>query len=123
MASLKAEFLSHYQDVHGVPLRSRAFGAIRTLNRLGAATAPLSNLRGARCGAARARARHRPPAAAAALRAPDADALGPQRARRARGTRGDVVFLADSFTTFTEPAVGRAAIELLEAAGYRVRLE
>ena len=44
MASLKAEFLSHYQDVHGVPLRSRLFGSIRALNRLGSATAPLSNL-------------------------------------------------------------------------------
>jgi len=33
------------------------------------------------------------------------------------------VFLADSFTTFTEPQVGRAAIELLEAAGWQVRLE
>ena len=33
------------------------------------------------------------------------------------------MFLADSFTTYTEPAVGRAAIELLEAAGWRVRLE
>jgi ferredoxin len=44
MASLKSEFLSHYQDVHGVPRRSRLFGAIRPLNKLGAATAPLSNL-------------------------------------------------------------------------------
>src|ERR687896_569610 len=44
MATMKAEFLSHYQDRHGVPLRSRLFGAIRRLNRLGAATAPLSNL-------------------------------------------------------------------------------
>src|SRR3954449_1346706 len=43
MASLKSEFLSHYQEIHGTPLRSRAFGAIRTLNRLGAATAPVSN--------------------------------------------------------------------------------
>ena len=34
-----------------------------------------------------------------------------------------MIFLADSFTTFTEPGVGRAAIELLEAAGYDVRLE
>ena len=44
---------------------------------------------------------------------------------KGRPKRGDreVVFLADSFTTFTEPAIGRAAIELLEAAGYRVRLE
>jgi Fe-S oxidoreductase len=34
-----------------------------------------------------------------------------------------VTFLADSFTTFTEPGVGRSAIELLDAAGYDVRLE
>ena len=34
-----------------------------------------------------------------------------------------MIFLADSFTTYTEPAIGRAAIELLEAAGHRVRLE
>jgi len=32
------------------------------------------------------------------------------------------VFLADSFTSFTEPSVPRAAIELLEAAGWTVRL-
>ena len=35
----------------------------------------------------------------------------------AAAPRGEVVFLADSFTTFTEPAIGRAAIELLERGG------
>jgi FAD/FMN-containing dehydrogenase/Fe-S oxidoreductase len=121
MASMKAEFLSHYQDVHGVPLRSRLFGSIRTLNRLGAATAPLSN---------------RTPPAVRALLGIDRRRPLPRFAREtlvrwhrrrrrppATGARGDVVFLADSFTTYTEPAVGRAAIELLEAAGWRVRLE
>src|SRR4029079_16869870 len=44
MAALKSEFLSHYQDIHGTPLRSRAFGAIRRVNRVGAALAPVSNL-------------------------------------------------------------------------------
>jgi Fe-S oxidoreductase len=121
MAALKSEFLSHYQDAHGVPLRSRAFAAIRTLNRLGAATAPLSNLAG----------RIRPLRAALGI-APERPLPRFQREtlmrwnrRRgaAAGTRGEVVFLADSFTSFTEPAVGRAAIELLDAAGYRVRLE
>lgn len=34
-----------------------------------------------------------------------------------------MTFLADSFTTFSEPYVGRAAIELLELAGHQVRLE
>ena len=35
MATLKSETLAHHHDVHGTPLRSRVFGAIRTLNRLG----------------------------------------------------------------------------------------
>src|SRR6185503_12357716 len=38
------------------------------------------------------------------------------------GVRGPVVFLADSFTSYTEPEIGRAAIELLERAGWRVQL-
>jgi len=126
MATMKSEFLSHYQDIHGVPLRSRLFGAIRPLNRLGAATAPLSNLP-ARVPGARALlertagiARQRP------LPRFAREHLVRWDRRRARGgdsPRGDVVFLADSFTTYTEPAIGRAAIELLEAAGHRVRLE
>ena len=126
MASLKSEFLSHYQDIHGVPLRSRLFGAIRALNRLGAATAPLSNLPGRlaplrglleRYGGI-ARERPLPRFARESLVRWDR-----RRARAGASSRGEVVFLADSFTTFTEPGVGRAAIELLEAAGHRVRLE
>ena len=46
MASLKTEALAAYHDQHGVPLRSRMFGSVRALNRLGSATAPLSNLLG-----------------------------------------------------------------------------
>jgi FAD/FMN-containing dehydrogenase/Fe-S oxidoreductase len=116
MASLKSEFLSHYQDVHGVPLRSRLFGSIRILNRLGAATAPVSNVT-ARLAPLAGIARERP------LPRFTRDTLIRWHRRRPRRTGREVVFLADSFTTFTEPAVGRAAIELLEAAGYAVRLE
>jgi Fe-S oxidoreductase len=128
MATMKAEFLSHYQDVHGVPLRSRLFGSIRALNRLGAAAAPLSNLPG-RVPAARKlleRATgidHRRPLPRFARQTLVRWDRGRGRAVPAAGSRGDVVFLADSFTTYTEPAIGRAAIELLEAAGWRVRLE
>jgi FAD/FMN-containing dehydrogenase/Fe-S oxidoreductase len=120
MASLKAEFLSHYQDAHGVPLRSRLFGSIRTLNRLGSATAPLSNLTPPRLRALLGIHPRRP------LPRFTRDTLvrwHRRRAAPAAGTRGEVVFLADSFTTYTEPTVGRAAIELLEAAGWSVRLE
>jgi len=127
MATLKSEFLAGYQDIHGVPLRSRLFGSIRAVNRLGSALAPLSNLpasfRPARSllqrllGVSAARPmprfhrrnllrwhrRHHPPQATP-------------------GT-GELVFLADCFTTFTEPQVGIAVIELLERAGWTVRLE
>jgi FAD/FMN-containing dehydrogenase/Fe-S oxidoreductase len=118
MASLKAEFLSHYQDVHGVPLRSRLFGSIRTLNRLGSATAPLSNLAPRRLLERVAGIDRRRPLPRFAR-----DTLIRWDKRRSRSTGRELVWLADSFTTFTEPAIGRAAIELLEAAGWSVRLE
>ena len=127
MASLKSEFLAQYHDIHGTPFRSRVFGAIRTLNRLGALTAPLSNLPG-RVGPLRALmessvgiARERP--------LPQFARQTLMRWHRRRSApagpapRGDLVFLADSFTSFTEPGIGRASVELLERAGHRVRLE
>jgi Fe-S oxidoreductase len=126
MAMLKSETLAHQHEAHGTPLRSRAFGAIRLLNRLGSATAPLSNLPG----------RSRPVRALLGRRlgiAPERplptftrDTLVRWSGRRTAprpGMRGTVTFLADSFTTYTEPGVGRAAIELLEMAGWTVRLE
>ena len=118
MASLKAEFLSHYQDAHGVPLRSRMFGSIRTLNRLGSATAPLSNLAPRRLLERVAGIDRRRPLPRFAR-----DTLLRWDRRRSPSTGRELVWLADSFTTFTEPAIGRAAIELLEAAGWSVRVE
>ncbi|SCK07202.1 FAD/FMN-containing dehydrogenase [Streptomyces sp. WMMB 714] len=137
MATLKAEALSHRHEQHGIPRRSKVFGSIRRLNRLGSATAPLSNLPG-RIRPVRLlmdrllgitpdrplprytrrnlvrwfRERHAPPRGAATAAA-GADPSGP----------GTLTYLADSFTTYTEPGIGRAAIELLELAGWNVSLE
>ncbi|MHA6626826.1 FAD-binding and (Fe-S)-binding domain-containing protein [Pseudonocardia sichuanensis] len=126
MATLKAEALHHKHGTKGIPLRSRVFAGIRGLNRMGAASAPLANL----------------PNRVPALRKLMAKAIGiaPERPlptfaaetlltwfhSRATGTpggRGPLTFLGDSFTSFTEPAIGIAAIELLERAGWDVRLE
>ena len=38
------------------------------------------------------------------------------------GSRGPLIFFADSFSSYTEPEIGQAAIELLEAAGWKVTL-
>ena len=130
MATLKAEFLSHYQDVARRARCARACSA-RSARSTGSArrprrcrTCPPACRRCARCSSARPgidrpRARCRASRARRCVRWHRA----PGAARRAGADRGEVVFLADSFTTFTEPGVGRAAIELLEAAGWRVRLE
>jgi len=127
MAALKTETLAAYHDQHGIPVRSRMFGAIRTLNRMGSAAYPLSNLvagwRPARLAAERwlgvSAARPLP-------RFHRQDLRGWLRRRPARatpGSQGELVFLADSFTTFTEPSVASAAIEVLELAGWQVRVE
>ncbi|HWD05448.1 MAG TPA: FAD-linked oxidase C-terminal domain-containing protein [Amycolatopsis sp.] len=124
MASLKAETLAHHHEIHGVPLRSRLFGAIQTLNRLGSATAPLSNLPG-RIGFLR-RVLQRTLGITAARPLPRfrrANLLRWYRGQSpAAAPLGTVTWLADSFTTFTEPHIGEAAIELLQRAGWGVEL-
>jgi FAD/FMN-containing dehydrogenase/Fe-S oxidoreductase len=124
MAALKTETLSHYHDQHGIPLRSRIFSGIRVLNRLGSATAPLSNLVSGNQTLRGLMDRHLGITAARPLpRYTRRNLLAWFRRRRAgNGAQGTVTFLADSFTTFTEPTIGAAAIELLERAGWRVRL-
>jgi FAD/FMN-containing dehydrogenase/Fe-S oxidoreductase len=127
MAALKTEALAAYHDQHGVPLRARMFGSIRALNRLGSAAAPVANLAG-RWRPAR-RAGERWPGISADRPLPGFQRPDLRRWFRHRpapagpASQGELVFLADSFTTFTEPSAGRAAIELLELAGWQVRLE
>ena len=126
MATLKSETLHHRHEVHGTPARSRVFGAIRRLNRLGSATAPLSNLPGRTPLLRRAMGRRLGIAPERPLPVFVRETLPRWFGRRtpaAAGAAGEVTFLADSFTSFTEPGIGRAAIELLEAAGHTVRLE
>ncbi|MDG4669377.1 FAD-binding and (Fe-S)-binding domain-containing protein [Mycobacterium sp. 236(2023)] len=127
MAKLKSETLSHYHDLHGVPLRSRVFGSIRTLNRMGSALAPLTNVPG-RSRWVR-RAMQKTIGIAAQRPMPQYKFVNLLRwyARTGKAAQpaasvGSVNFLADSFTSFTEPHIGRAAIELLQRSGWSVNL-
>ena len=124
MATMKSEFLSHYNAAHGTPLRSRLFGSIRTLNRIGSATAPLSNAPVPRFVLEQV-AGHRAQAAAAALRARDPDQVGRERSlsQRAEPRRGRLPrrLLHDLHRARRRPRGDRAARRrgLRRAAGER----
>ncbi|MBA2640904.1 MAG: FAD-binding protein [Nocardioidaceae bacterium] len=126
MAALKSETLAHHHDLHGTPLRSRVFGAIRTLNRLGSATAPLSNLPGRLDPVHKALVRAlgiAPERPLPVFRRDNLVRWFGARPTHAATANGALTFLADSFTTYTEPHIGQAAIELLERSGWQVRLQ
>jgi Fe-S oxidoreductase/FAD/FMN-containing dehydrogenase len=125
MAKMKYEFLHHYHAVNGLPLRNRLFGHIARLSRAGAWLAPVSNW----IAASRPNRflmekllgidRRRPlPAFAAETFTAWFDRRRPPR----EAPRGSVALFHDTFVTYNAPEVGRAAVELLEAAGYRVEL-
>ncbi|MBI3624655.1 MAG: FAD-binding protein [Candidatus Rokubacteria bacterium] len=125
MAKLKYEFLGHYYRVNGLPLRNKLFGRIEAVNRLGSRLAPLSNwIAGSRLHrfllerlVGIDRRRPLPPFARETFTGWFA-----RRERPAAGPRGEVVLFHDTFVTYNAPHVGRAAVQLLERAGYGVRL-
>jgi Fe-S oxidoreductase len=126
MTRLKAEWLSHYYAVHGVPLRARLFGAIRWLNVAGSACAPLSNWLLRLPGAGRLAERllgisswRELPSFA---RVPFHSWFGHHTPHPAAGSVGTVVLFPDTFADYNEPEIGRAAVLLLEQLGYRVLL-
>jgi Fe-S oxidoreductase/FAD/FMN-containing dehydrogenase len=122
MAKLKSEALHQRHETKGVPLRSRVFGGIRFLNRLGSATAPLSNRTGLVRGLMARRLGITEKRPLPVFERENLVRWFRDRPVKGEALNGEVTFLADSFTTYTEPAIGKAAIELLELAGYRVRL-
>jgi FAD/FMN-containing dehydrogenase/Fe-S oxidoreductase len=125
MATLKSEMLFHRYAAKGPPLSARFFGNARRLNRVGSAVFGIANA-ASRTTLGRSlaerfagvdRRRPLPKFASQSLSAWFRD-REPLNATR----RGDVVFFADSFSSYTEPEIGIASIELLEHAGWRVQL-
>ena len=127
MAKLKYEFLDHYHKEHGVPLRSRFFANINGLNRLGSRYAPITNwLAGSALGRSLTSkflgiAPQRKQPAFASLSLPDWFARR-DRNGHAEAKYGTVALYNDTFMNYNYPEIGIAAVEVLEAAGYRVEL-
>jgi Fe-S oxidoreductase len=129
MATMKSEALAHRYEQHGTPLSALFFGNARLLNQLGSAFAPLSNLPG-RIGLLRIlmervlKVDRRRPLPEFASESLPKWFRKRQRARASANASSSrsLLFLADSFSSYTEPEIGKAAIELLEAAGWEVQL-
>jgi FAD/FMN-containing dehydrogenase/Fe-S oxidoreductase len=126
MAKLKYEFLAHYYEAHGTPLRARLFAHIERLNQVGSAFAPLSTAL-VNLGITRwlmeklvgiDRRRSLPPFARPTFAAwfRRRGSAPPARAR------GKVVLFHDTFMNYNYPEIGQAAVAVLERAGYEVLL-
>jgi len=135
MAKLKSEFLAQYHQANGLSFRNRAFAHINRINRLGSAFAPMSNW------AARSpvgklfssvilgvdHRRSMPPFARKSFAKWFEQRHGrnsPASPVSDGGQTGGkpVVLFNDTFMDYNYPQVGKAAVELLEAAGFRVTL-
>ena len=125
MAKLKYEFLHHYNNTHGTPLRAKIFAHINRLNRLGSRFAPLANLAshtpGLRWLLHRFLGVHkdRPLPSFARQTLPN---WFNKRTPPTNAPRGPVVLFNDTFMNYNVPSIGIAAVELLERAGFHVVL-
>ncbi len=125
MAKLKYEFLHHYYKANGLPLRNRLFGRIAQVNAIGARMPALvnwlSSLPVNRWALEKLAGidRRRPLPALASETFTDWFA---HHSAPAPAPRGEVVLFHDTFLTYNVPEIGRAAVQLLESAGYRVVL-
>jgi FAD/FMN-containing dehydrogenase/Fe-S oxidoreductase len=124
MAKLKAEFLNHYYARHGTPLRDRLAGSIHLINRIGSATAPLSNwLMKSPWGVL---GKHllgiAPQRQLPTFSTERFSHWFRQHTSRSNGTQGPIVLFHDTYMEYNQPSIGKAATQLLEQLGYEVIL-
>jgi FAD/FMN-containing dehydrogenase/Fe-S oxidoreductase len=130
MARMKSEALAHHYARYGTPLRARVFGHVRKVNQAGSLFAPLSNiLSGTKAfrtlleqtvGIDRRRPLPRFERETLPVWFKGRARNAPQAA--ARDGMGRLALLADCFTSYTEPEIGQAAVQLLESVGWRIEL-
>ena len=124
MAKIKYEVLAHYHKANGLPLHRRLFGEIGALAPLASMFSPLSNwavnntlskwIAEKTIGVDRRRDMP-------TFVRPTYEQWF--RKRRSRHTSDKkVVLFPDTFMNYSEPAIGKAAVEVLEACGFEVIL-
>lgn len=127
MATLKAEFLYHYQQANGVSFRSRIFGNIGKINKLAALTPGLSN---AVLGSKVFGGLVKKVLGVAPERSlpPVGRSLRSWWKREGKKLpvngkpKGKVYIFCDEFTNYNDPAIGQICIQLLLRLGYQVEM-
>ncbi|MBH42104.1 MAG: anaerobic glycerol-3-phosphate dehydrogenase subunit C [Chloroflexi bacterium] len=126
MAKLKYEFLNIYYKENGYPLRARIFANIGDLSKIGSALAPVSNWL-SNLGITRwildkylniDKRRPLPKFVNKSFQKIFESNLGPGETT----TRGKVVLFNDTFMNYNYPNVGKAAVKIIEEAGFEVNL-
>ena len=120
MAKLKAEFLQHYHEIHGIPLRSRLIGYMPQLYRVGRTIRPVTNWVTStdlfKCFIGFATERKVPRLSRQTL-------LQWNKKRNSKtGIKGKVYLFADEFTNENESDIGIKAILILTKLGYEVAI-
>jgi FAD/FMN-containing dehydrogenase/Fe-S oxidoreductase len=122
MAKLKAEFLQHYYDIHGIPLRSRLVAYLPRLNKLAMVCRPISNFVMNTSLLKRAigfsTQRTVPPLSNITL----SRWVGKRNLKPQREPKGQVFLFNDEFTNYNESTIGIKAILLLTKLGYGVTI-
>ncbi len=134
VARFKSEFLAGYWQRNGMPLRTRVIGHVRGLSEWASRVAPIANaLAGSRVGRwlneqiLGIDRRRTPPRFVRDTLERGFARRPPQSARpstidSAISRPQPALLFADTFTNFNHPEIGRAAADVLEAAGVGVRL-
>ena len=122
MARMKIEFLHHYHRSHGVPLRERLVAWLPRYAPWAARFPELMNL--GRPNGLLARAAERLLGLTALRERPRwrRDVFRGGGSTGADDDRPEVLLWVDTFNTYFEPGNAHAALRVLDAAGYRVRL-
>jgi Fe-S oxidoreductase len=125
MARMKIEFLHHYNKRHGVSLRQKLTAWLPRYAPIASRFAPLLNLRDTIPGMPLLTEKLLGLSAQRSLpRWTDRLLLtpSPPSGGEGRGEAGEVVLLVDTFSRYFEPENVRAALDVLEAAGYKVEI-
>ena len=125
MTKLKTEFLQHYYDANGIPLRTKAIAYINKINALGSITPGITNFfmqNKATSGLIKKVLGFAPNRSMPKLQKRTLTKEVKRYAQKLNeGTIGSVYLFVDEFSNFNDTAVGVKTLMLLNKLGYKVK--